>query len=311
MKKLLILLILVLTGVSMACAENQNYVVSNKKGKARFIQVESEDGKWKYVRNVPDVYLENGVEISVFEIEADKSLNYKGTPYIYRKSMIFEYDGKYLKVIDPEKDIKPVNEKGETTSGLGIRNYLSNTALGRFYLTAVPGLIALACVFISGLFLIIGFFKESVPAFIRWAFAVPLCVIAVLEIGAAFSLGTDAAWWVNPDDVGYWIATPLLIPYSLVAAMMIFSYKLYGFLGTLDGWANVIISILLIIGIILTVISAIFVVINFLFALFVIVFAGWMFGGISHKDNNGNIINSGPLGTYRTDRNGNTTHIGN
>ena len=140
-------------------------------------------------------------------------------------------------------------------------------------------------------------------------FAIPLCFISLLEIGAAVSVGTDAAWWVNPEDVGYWIATPLLIPYAIVAALMVFSYKLYGVLGHIDGIGNLVISILLFIGIGLTVISAIFVVINFLFAACLLIFAGWLFKGVDVKNSDGSSTNFGPLGNYRTDRNGNTTHI--
>ncbi|MDE5785321.1 MAG: hypothetical protein K2H98_02200 [Duncaniella sp.] len=302
MKKLLLFLTFIFACISVVNAENQRYVVSNKAGKARFTQVEETDGKWQYVKYAQDIYLENGFEFEGFEVTNHNFMS-KRDP-----GLLFQYDGKYYKVINPEKDIKPVDENGETTSGLGIRNYLSNTALGDFYRTKTPGLVALLCIFLSAIFLISSFSKENVSMFIRWGYALPVCVISILEIGAAFSLGTDAAWWVNPDDVGYWIATPLLIPYAIVAAYMIFSYKLYGFVGEVNGLSNIVISVLLVIGIILTVISAIFVVINFLFAAFVLIFAGWMFKGIDVKDNDGGTTNIGPLGTYKTDRYGNTTH---
>lgn len=305
MKKFVIFFILILSSISIAFAENQKYVVSNKKGKARFVEVENVDGTWQYAQSTNDLILENGFEFEGFEAESHKFSSSSST------IILFEHEGKFYKVVFPDKDIKPVDEKGEVTANLGFRNYLSNTAMGDFYKTSTPGLIALLCAFISGIFLIWGLFFEKVPVFVRWGFSIPLCAISILEIGAAASLGTDAAWWVNPDDVGYWIATPLLIPYAIVAAYMIYSYKLYGYLGKLKGAVNAFTSTLLIIGIVLTVISAIFVVINFIFALFVILFAGWMFSGVSHKDNKGNIINSGPLGTYKTDHHGNTTHIGN
>lgn len=303
MKKFIIFLILILTGISFAGAENQRYVVSNKAGKARFTQVEEADGKWQYVKSSQDIYIENGFEFEGFEVTNHNFMS-KRDPGI-----LFQYDGKYYKVINPEKDIKPVDENGETTSGLGIRNYLSNTFLGDFYRTKTPGLIALICAFLSAIFLFSSFSKDNVSMFIRWGYALPLCIISLLEIGAAFSLGTDAAWWVNPDDVGYWVATPLLIPYAIIAALMIFSYKLYGFVGEVNGTANIVVSALLIIGIILTVISAIFVVINFLFAAFTLIFAGWLFKGIDVSNNDGGTTNIGPLGTYKTDRYGNTKHI--
>lgn len=314
MKKFLAFLIIVLTGISYVYAENnetetKRYVVASKKGNTKFIPLERDGDKWKYVENVADFYPENGVEFEGFEVKEDRTLNYVHTPYMWQGGLIAVYEGNYYKVPFSEKDLKPVDENGNLTSGLGIRNYLSNTFLGDFYRTKIPGLIALLCAFISGIFAILSIFKERVPVFYRWAYALPLCVISLLEIGAAFSLGTDAAWWVNPDDVGYWIATPLLIPYAIVAAQMVFSYKLYGIVGHLEGLADVVITVLLIIGIILTVISAIFVVINFLFAAFMLIGAGWMFKGVSYKDAAGNTIHTGPTGSYKTDKYGNTTHI--
>lgn len=316
MKKYLILLIAIIAPGMMAFAgdtgKTQRYEVANKSGKARFVQVEPADGHWKYVKRDYDMYLENGTIIEAFEIPARKDYNYAGSGFVHQEGLVFEYEGNYYKVVFPDKDLKPVNEKGEATTSLGIRNYLSNTWLGDWYRTSKPGLIALFCAIFSAIFLIWRFFKgDEAPMFMRWCYAVPLCVISILEIGAAFSLGTDAAWWVNPDDVGYWIATPLLIPYCIVAAMMVFSVKNYRFVGEVEGPADMVITILLYIGIVLTVISAIFVVINFLFAACLLIFAAWMFKGTDSKDHRGNTINSGPLGTYETDKYGNTRHKGN
>lgn len=310
MKKILVFLILILTGISYSFAENQRYVVSNKDGKARFVPVVQDGDKWKWEGVNKDIYVENGTEVEGFEIKEDNSLNYKGTPYVYNKSLIVEYEGKFYVVVFPKKDLKPIDENGNLTSGLGIRNYLSNTRLGDFYRTKTPGLIALFCALFAAIIAIVCMFKDKSSVFMSWMFAVPLCIVSLLEIGAAFSLGTDAAWWVNPDDVGYWIATPLLIPYAIVAAIMIFSYRLYGFIGHVDdGPANAVISVLLIVGIVLTVISAIFVVINFVFAICMLIAAAWMFSGMNIRHADGSVTNVGPLGTYRTDRNGNTTHI--
>lgn len=316
MKKYIILLIALISPMMMAFAEDfgetKRYEVANKSGKARFVEVEPADGHWKYVKRDFDMYLDNGTIIEAFEIPKRDDLNYAGTKFVHRKELVFNYEGKYYIVVFPDKDLKPVNEKGETTAGLGIRNYLSNTWLGDWYRTSKPGLIALACAFFSLIFLIWRLFKgDEAPMFMRWCYAVPLCIISLLEIGAAFSLGTDAAWWVNPDDVGYWIATPLLIPYCIVAAMMVFSVKNYRFVGEVEGLADMVITVLLYIGIVLTVISAIFVVINFLFAACLLLFAGWMFKGTDSKDFSGNTINSGPLGTYETDKYGRTRHKGN
>ena len=309
MKKYIVFLILILTGISYSFAENQRYVVSNKNGKAKFVPVVQDGDKWMWEGVNNDIYVENGTEVEGFEIKEDRSLNYKSSPYVYNKSLIVEYEGKHYVVVFPEKDLKPVDENGELSSGLGIRNYLSNTVLGNFYRTAKPGLLAFFMALISAFIVIVCLFKEKHSEIMKWVFAVPLCIISLLEIGAAFSLGTDAAWWVNPDEVGYLIATPLLIPYAIVAALMVFSYKLYGFVGHVEGPANTVISILLIIGIVLTVISAIFVVINFVFAVCMLIAAGWLFGGFNTKNADGSTTNTSVLGTYKTDRYGNTKRI--
>lgn len=309
MKKYLLFILLILSGLSFSFAETQRYVVANKDGKAKFVPVVKEGDKWKWEGVNNDLYVENGTEIEAFEIKGDRSLNYMGTPYVYRESMIAEYNGKYYVVVFPDKDLKPVDEEGNLTSGLGIRNYLSNTKLGDFYRTEAPGLLALLCGFISGVILIFRIKTLKDTFLMRWMFAIPLCTITVLEIGAAFSVGTDATWWVNPDDVGYWVATPLLFPYALVAVLMIFSYYFYNYMGRVDGPANVIVSALLIIGIVLTAISVIFVIINFLFTVCMLIAMGWMFKGIDVKNADGSTTNIGPLGSYRTDRYGNTKRI--
>lgn len=310
MKKLLLILILIFTGVSFAGAENQKYVVSNKKeGKARFIPVEKEGENWIWIKDASVVYFENGTEFEGFVIHPDESLNYVRSPYVSRKNLIAEYEGKYYVVPLSDKNVTPIDESGNATAGLGIRNYLSNSKLGDYYRTSNPGMIALGCVIISAIFMFVSLKREKVSMFIRWGFSLPLCIVSVLEIGAAFSLGTDAAWWVNPDDVGYLIATPLLIPYAMVAGLMVFSYKLYGIVGKVNGVANYVVSVLMIIGIVLTVISAIFVVINFLFAAFLLIFAGWVLKGVDHKNYDGSVTHTGPLGSYRTDQYGNTTRL--
>ena len=309
MKKLLVLIMVLFAGISYALAENQRYVVSHKDGKARFVPVEKSEENWKYVEPREDIYLENGVEVEGFEINPDKSLNYKGTPYVARSSFIILHEGKYYVDPFPRKDLKPIDENGKLTSDFGVRNYLSNTIVGDFYLTDIPGLIALVCTLFSGIFLLLSMTRDVVPMFMRCVAILPLCIISLLEIGAAFSLGTEAAWWVNPDDVGYWIATPLLIPYSIAALLMVFSYKWYKSIGRFDGIANIIVSSLLIIGVVLTVISFIFVIINFVYAACCLIFMAWFFKGSEHKDGNGNTINYGPFSTHKTDRYGNTTRI--
>lgn len=310
MKKYFLFIILILTGLSFSFAEEtQRYVVANKDGKAKFVPVVKEGDKWKWEGVNNDIYVENGTEVEGFEIKEDRSLNYKGTPYVYNKSLIAEYNGKYYVVVFPNKDLKPVDENGNLTSGLGYRNYLSNTKLGDFYRTEAPGLLALLCAFISGTILIFRMATLKDTFLMRWMYALPLCVISLIEIGAALSVGTDATWWVNPDDVGYWIATPLLFPYALVALLMIFSYYFYNYMGHVEGAANSVITVLLFIGIGLTVISAIFVIINFLFSICMLVAVAYLFRGMDVKNADGSVTNIGPLGTYRTDRNGKTTHI--
>lgn len=309
MKKYFLFIILLLTGMAYSFADTQRYVVSNKDGKAKFVPVVKDGDKWKWEGVNNDIYVENGTEVEGFEIKEDRSLNYKGTPYVYHKSLIVEYEGKNYVVVFPDKDLKPVDENGKLTSGLGMRNYLSNTKLGDFYRTPAPGLLALLCAFISGTILIFVIATLKDTFLTRWMFALPLCVISLLEIGAALSVGTDAAWWVNPDDVGYWIATPLLFPYALVAVLMIFSYYFYNYVGHVDGPANKVITVLLFIGIGLTVISAIFVVINFLFAICMLLGAAWLFKGVDVKNADGSTTNISPLGSYKTDCYGNTKRI--
>lgn len=309
MKKLLVLLFVIITGSFFAFSDNQRFVVANKDGKARLILVENEGDKWKYVQPIAELHVENGTELTGFEIPEDKSLNYTGTPYIYNQSLIVEYEGKNYLVVSPKKNVKPIDENGNMTSDLGIRNYLSNTILGDFYRTEIPGIIGLVCAIISLIFLLASIHYDVMPTYIKWGAMLPICLISLLEIGASFSVGTEAAWWVNPDDVGFWIATPLLIPYFLIATLMFYSISFYKYLGKINGWLNIVIYVLLIIGIILTTVSVILVVCNFLAALLPLLGLAYLFRGFDYKDAAGNTINVSPLGTYKTDSFGHTTRI--
>lgn len=203
----------------------------------------------------------------------------------------------------PEKNIKPVDKSGDATAGLGIRNYLSNTFMGDFYMTNIPGLAGMICGFLALIVTIIGLFREEPPAFCGWIFGGAMSLIAMLEIVGFFCAGSDAYWWVNPDDVGYIIAIIMLIPFSITATLQIIAFKLYKLFPIKEAGPNVICKILMGIGCVIAVIASIQVIMNFIFAAFCLGLLLWLGGQKTYsKDSSGNIYETSFLRTHKLDK---------
>ncbi|MDE6300820.1 MAG: hypothetical protein K2M19_03810 [Muribaculaceae bacterium] len=290
--RIIILFSLLLCSLAMSA---QKYVVNGRKDKTRVVEYHMVDGHWTYVKGARDIYVPKGYE---FEAVAPVS----------KDTIVMPYEGKFYRVVFPDKELKLVDDMGKD-SHLGFRNKLSNTVIGKWYATgrpAVIGLILSACALLA---LVVALFRENVPAMFRALFVASMCGISLLEVGAFLSLHTDAFWWVNPDDVGYLVAIMTLIPFSVTVAMQVFALKVYNMMGNYEGALNAIVKIILVIGIVLSFIFAIAVIMNFLFAACLLIGAGFLFSGMSYKDSAGNTIHSSALGTYKTDKYGNTTHI--
>lgn len=286
MKKALLLLMAVLLGCLSVTA--QRYVVNGKKGKIRVVEYEKVDGQWTCA-NKADIYIDNGYE-------------FEAVPPVSEDQIVMEYDGKYYRVVFPEKELQLVDDMGKD-SHLGFRNFMRNTFVGHFYKTSIPGLLGLACALIALVAFGIGIFKEEVPVFLRWGYAGGMCIVSILELGALLSIGIEAYWWVTPDDVGYLIAIVMLFPFSLTVAMQIYAFKLYKFMGEVPGNANIFIKILLGIGCVTAVIAAIQVVFNFIFSFFCLALMIWMGGQKTYsKDSSGNIYENSMFGSSKIDK---------
>lgn len=288
MKKYVLLLLAVL--MSCLTITAQRYVVNGKDGKIRVVEYEKVNGKWGYVKYAHDIYVENGYE-------------FEAVPPVAKDTIVMEYKGKFYHVVRPEKELKLVDDMGKD-AGLGFTNFMRNTFVGKWYRTSVPGMIGVVCAVLALIAFIINLFKDNVPAVLRWLYAVPMSVVSVLEIGAFASIEAEAYWWVNPDDVGYLIAILMLIPFSITIAMQLYAFKLYKYVGQLEGATNVVVKILFGIGCVLAVITTIQVVMNFLFALFTAIGTLWLFGQKTYStDSSGNTYETNILGTQKLDKN--------
>ncbi len=283
--------LLLLTVSLFACliAEAQRYVVNGKDGKIRVVEYHLVSGEWKYVEGAPDIYIDNGYE---FEAVAPVS----------KDKIVMEYNGKHYHVVNPEKELEIVDDMG-SGEGLGFRNALRHSFVGRWYMTGQPAMIAGVFVLIAIVSLLILLFRNNPgPAAVR-AFPVAMSFVALIEAGAALSVGQDAYWWVNPDDVGYLMAICTLIPFSVTVALQLKAIKIYKETGKFSGAANVAVYLLLGLGCILSVIAAVQVVINFLFALFCLLFLLWLSGQKTYsRDSSGNIYETGFTGTHKVDK---------
>ena len=224
MKKYLLLIIMALLGNIFAYA--QRYVVNGKDGKIRVVEYHLVDGEWTNVKYAPDIYIENGYE-------------FEAVPPVSKDKIVMEYNGKYYHVVFPEKELKLVDD------------------MGAGYLGSSPAKLALLLTIIALVVFIISLFKDDVIPVLRYIFVGSVSCVALIEAGAALSVGQDAYWWVNPDDVGYLVACGTLIPYSIAVVLQIYAIKIYNAMGKFDGAANVVAYILMGAGCVLCIISAI------------------------------------------------------
>lgn len=288
MKKYLLLIIMALLGNIFAYA--QRYVVNGKDGKIRVVEYHLVDGEWTNVKYAPDIYIENGYE-------------FEAVPPVSKDKIVMEYNGKYYHVVFPEKELKLVDDMG-AGEGLGFRNAMRNSFIGDWYLGSSPAKLALLLTIIALVVFIISLFKDDVIPVLRYIFVGSVSCVALIEAGAALSVGQDAYWWVNPDDVGYLVACGTLIPYSIAVVLQIYAIKIYNAMGKFDGAANVVAYILMGAGCVLCIISAVQVVINFLFALFTMLGFMWMLSQKSYsRDSSGKVYESDVLGTREIDKN--------
>lgn len=291
MKRGLLFLIVIIVGCLSMSA--QKYAVDSKKGKTRVTEYELVNGKWNSTEVRNDIYIENGYE-------------FVAVPPVAKDTIVMEYEGKYYRVIFPKEDLMVVDGMGQPTY-LGYRNTMRHTFIGAFYKTKLSGLICLGCAAIAFLAFVISIFRDKIPMFLRWLFALPMSIISFLELVAICTVGDVAYWFVNPDDVGYFIAILMLIPYSFVIALQVFAYSLYDALGEvddpMDGWFKFFIGF----GIALAILSAISVVLNFIWAICFIIGLGAFLAigntgyGTIYKDSYGNKYQDTLLGKRKID----------
>lgn len=285
-KSFLLLLVMMLLGNLSVLA--QRYVVNGKEGKIRVVQYELVDGKWEVAKPSKDIYVENGYE-------------FEAVPPVSSKTIVMEYEGKYYHVIWPKKELKLIDDMGKDSS-LGIKNRLRNSIIGDFYFTSVPAITGFLFTVLALIIFIMGVFEKNTPYFLRMIFAICICAIALLEFGAAISLGSDAYWWCNPDDVGYLRAIPFTLLFGITIALQYYSIKMYKIVGELDGTANTIVYIVCGLGMVIATFAFISVLMNFLFMVCCALFAFWFFGKAGNtrhrtKDDRSNTIHVNDFGT--------------
>lgn len=266
----------------------QRYMVNGKEGKIRVVQYELVDGKWTDAKPPKDIYVENGY---VFE----------AVPPVSKKTIIMEYEGKYYHVIWPQKELKLLDDMGKD-SFMSWKNRARNSFIGDFYFSSTPGLIGLALTFLSLIVFIMGVFEKNTPYFLRVIFAGCITGITLLELGALLSVGSDAYWWCNPDDVGYLTAIPFTLLFGITITAQYYSIKMYKIIGRLKGKADTIFYIISGLGMVAATFAFIGVLLNFLFMACCAIFTIWFFGKASNTrnkttDEKGKTIYKNDLGT--------------
>lgn len=287
MKKIFIIMLMAIVGAFAANA--QRYMVEGKKGDIRVVEYVLVDGEWAIANPPAEIHVPNGYE-------------FEAVPPVSKDKIVMEYEGKYYHVVFPKEELKVIDDMGKD-SHLGMGNALRNSWLGKWYFTSSPGVLALLCSLVAFIASIISLFKENPSRFMPWAIALPLAFIALLEIGAICSVGGDAYWWVNPDDVGYFIAIVMLIPFGITVAMQCYALKLTAIAGPLPGALGALVKLLLGIGMVAGVLAALGVVMNFLFAALTFIGFIWLAGqGTTRKDSSGNEYYTNIFGTRKVNK---------
>lgn len=274
-KSLLIIVITLLGCLSVAA---QRYKVNGKEGKIRVVEYELTDGQWGYVKGAADAYVPNGYE-------------FEAVPPVSDDEIIMQYKGKYYHVIRPEKELQLIDDMGKD-SHLGIKNSLRYSAVGDFYFSSTPALAGLTLTLLSFIVFLMALFEKKPPYFMSLIYAVCICGITCLELGAALSLGADAYWWCNPDDVGYLKAIVFTLLFGLTITLQFYSLKIYKITGKLHGFGNLVVYVLCVVGMLAAAIAFIGVLKNFLFVLFCAIFTIFLFSMVGsssykRKDHNG------------------------
>lgn len=298
MRKLIGLLLLITYCIGFCNA--QRFIVDSRKGSEKFAMVQKSDGEWKNVVPLKQIVLPNGYEF--------ESINGDDYP------LVFEYEGKLYAATKYHtsnvKTVKLLDSQGKNVED--IKKYRGNSIFGKFYFSTDAGYIALACGGISFLFLIISLQiwlrrEKGCPAFFRWAFGLPLTVIAIIELVALLTVGREAYWWVNPDAVGYFLALFWLLPYSIIVLMQCGAIWIYRFLIPEDKDNSIFDNVLIVImgiGLVVAVIGFIQVVLEFVMAvayLILLCFLAAPISGMVYKDRQGNKFVETGLGRQRVD----------
>ena len=298
MKKLIVLFVLITSCVCLCSA--QRFIVDSRKGSEKFAMVKKTDGEWKNVEPLKQVVLPTGYEF--------ESINGDDYP------LVFEYEGHTYAATKYHtsnvKTVKLLDSQGKDVKD--IKKYKGNTVFGKFYFSTKAGYLALACGGLAFLFMVISMLiwvnrEKGCPAFFRWAFAVPLAAVGLIELIALFTVGKEAYWWVNPDSVGYFLAIFWLFPYSIIVLMQCGAIWIYRFLIPEDKENSILDNILLVImgiGMVVAVIGFIQVILEFVVAVFYMIFLCFLAAPVSgavYKDREGRKYVQTGLGKQRVD----------
>lgn len=278
-----LVLIIAITFLGCLSAAAQRYRVNGKEGKIRVVEYELTDGKWDYVKGAHDIYVENGYE-------------FEAVPPVSDDEIIMEYNSKYYHVIWPDKELQLIDDMGKD-GHLGIKNRLRYSVMGDFYFSSVPALAGLTLTLLSFIVFLMAAFEKKTPYFMSIIYAVCICGITCLELGAAISLSSDAYWWCNPDYVGYLKAILFTLLFGLTIALQFYSLKIYKIVGELRGFGNSVVYLMCIVGMVAAAIAFIGVLKNFLFVIFCAIFTLFFFGKARSGSNR------------RIDGNGNTYYV--
>lgn len=140
----------------------------------------------------------------------------------------FEREGRKYQISKAYLRFSDDNPEG-TVNPLSDRSRRAHSAPGHFFATMAP-----ACIVVALLLLVLMLAVVSVRLNVPWlrrvavvAMPAAILVVALIEIGAYYYLGSDAFWWCDYDRHGFFGSLLRVIPFGLVVAGQICSIRLF------------------------------------------------------------------------------------
>ena len=209
-----VLFVLFAVVFAMSDAYAQKFIVAPfAADSARMTLVTLTDTVWKDATSHSVRMIEPGVE---FDAAAP----------VMKYGAVAEIDGKHYRISFRDLEFSPSNAP-EAVNPMSAEQQRRHTAFGKFYGSTAPIWVGVMLLAAIAVFFFAG---TRFPQCRKVGCAVvPVCIalVALLDLGGYFFLGSDAFWWCDYDRYGFWGSLFRFIPFAGAVAVQVISIKWY------------------------------------------------------------------------------------